>query len=60
MAVVAIKDLVTKFFKKNLSQETMPKLIKDSAALSIKKTPRKRSGTFSQVPLRLSDSLSRS
>ena len=32
MAVVAIKDLVTKFFKKNLSQETMPKLIKDRAA----------------------------
>ena len=31
MAVVAIKDLVTKFFKKNLSQETMPKLIKDHA-----------------------------
>ena len=32
MAVVAIKDLVTKFFKKNLWQETMPKLIKDRAA----------------------------
>ena len=29
--VVAIKDLVTKLFKKNLSQETMPKLIKDHA-----------------------------
>ena len=42
MAVVAIKDLVTKLFKRNLSQETMPKLIKDCAALSIKKTPRKR------------------